>query len=317
MKTPALTTDLSLYFTLENDGFFLRNPLPPEVEDWGTSQVIHMIGTIRVFFDTPSNFNRDIGGWDTSSVTAMNAMFQYTARFNQDIGGWDTSQVTTMLRMFFEATAFNQDIGEWDMSNVTQTSSMFFDANSFNQDIGSWDVSKVSSFSNMFHGATSIDQDLGGWDISSLTRATNMFDESGMSMANLDVTLAGWARLDAGEERIPANVRLGLEGLTYSNTDAINTLIDKHGWNIEGGAHFLANFLVATEGNDVLDGSDVAINWDLDGLEGDDLIFGSSRNDRLLGSAGNVSLDGEVQAQIRSMGARGMTLLSVVLRQKI
>lgn len=97
----APTTDLSLYFAVENDGLFLRNPLPPEVEDWDTSQVTHMIGTFRGLFDTPSNFNRDIGGWDISAVTAMNAMFQCTARFNQDIGGWDTGQVTEMSRLFF------------------------------------------------------------------------------------------------------------------------------------------------------------------------------------------------------------------------
>jgi surface protein len=46
-------------------------------------------------------------------------MFYHSLDFNKDIGGWNTSNVTNMIQMFYNANNFNEDIGGWNTSNVT------------------------------------------------------------------------------------------------------------------------------------------------------------------------------------------------------
>lgn len=122
-----------------------------------------------------TDFQGDIGYWDTSSVTSMAFMFAGADKFNQDINGWDTAVVTTMQGMFMGATRFNQPLAAWDTSQVTNMGAMFTLARAFNQPIGSWDTARVTDMNSMFRDASAFNQGLDGWDMSNVTDMTNMF----------------------------------------------------------------------------------------------------------------------------------------------
>ncbi|WP_287043626.1 BspA family leucine-rich repeat surface protein, partial [Desulfonatronospira sp. MSAO_Bac3] len=80
---------------------------------------------------------------DTSQVTDMSGLF-YGSDFNKDIGYWDVSSVTDMFGMFESAEAFNQDIGDWNVSRVEDIGWMFHNAKLFEQDLSGWQVPEIA-----------------------------------------------------------------------------------------------------------------------------------------------------------------------------
>ncbi|MEP5365986.1 MAG: BspA family leucine-rich repeat surface protein [Reichenbachiella sp.] len=122
-----------------------------------------------------------------------------------------------------------------DLSKVTDISAMFAEATYFTGDVSHWDVSNVENMVYTFGYAETFDSDLSQWDISSLTSAEAMLSGTGMSTANYDRLLTGWARLDEGEDQIPSVVTLGVSGLNYCNAEAArSTLTASYSWTIDG-----------------------------------------------------------------------------------
>lgn len=217
---------------------------------WDTSAVTDMSGTFR-----GTSFNRDISGWDTSQVTDMSGMFGANFIFDQDISGWVTTRVRDMSNMFQNARAFNQDIGSWDTANVTRMNYMFNGARSFNQDISSWNTARVTMMFDMFRGALAFNQDISGWstgsvtlmggmfrdatsfnqdigslNVSSVTSMASMLTSAGMSDANYNATLIGWAA-----QSVRSGVALGADSLAVTDTSgctARETLVTTYSWTI-------------------------------------------------------------------------------------
>ena len=115
-------------------------------------------------------------------------MFENTPVFDSDISGWDVSSVTNMESMFnmdfkFLDTVFNGDISSWDVSSVQNMAFMFFKAALFNNDISSWDVSAVTSMRRLFYNANQFGQKLCEWNIGEGTEVSDMFWESKCTVA--------------------------------------------------------------------------------------------------------------------------------------
>jgi len=149
---------------------------------WDVSNNKHL----RYTFWGATDFNQDIGNWNTSALTDLEYGFAGASSFNQDIStkavtvgsstytAWDVSSVTDMYLAFSGATVFDQNIGNWNVGNVTRFQEMF-QSSSFNQDIGSWDTSSATTMSGMFNSNQVFNQDISGWDVSNVTNMSNMF----------------------------------------------------------------------------------------------------------------------------------------------
>ena len=198
------------------------------INGWNTTNITNM----DFMFFNASAFNQNIGGWNTTNVTSMRQMFQQATTFNQNISSWNTANVTNMRGMFSLASNFNQNISNWNTANVTNMSEMFALASNFNQNVSSWNTANITNMSAMFQQATVFNQSLASWNIGNVTNMALMLDNSGLSVANYDATLIGWAA------QTRSGITLGALNLKYCASAAARATLTSapRNWIITGDA---------------------------------------------------------------------------------
>jgi len=214
-----------------NSMFSRAHSFNQNIEGWDVSQVTDMS---FMFLDAYA-FNQPLNAWEVMNVTDMRSMFKKddffaseSSSFNQPLNSWDVSQVSDMNSMFSGAEVFDQNIDNWQVQNVTDMSQMFYKASAFNQDISTWDFSNVTNMDQMFQSATSFDQAIGSWVINNVVSMDDMLVGSGLSIANYDATLQGWA-----SQTVQSDVIFGANFLNYCTAGAArNTLINTYNWTI-------------------------------------------------------------------------------------
>jgi len=135
------------------------------------------------------------------------------------------------------------DVTRWDTSAMTNVGFMFVDNTNLSDfDPSGWDVSNVTNMNSIFKNCMNIDFSLANWDLSSATNVKFIFRNTtgagttGISTANYDATLIGWA----ANTGTPDTLTTDFGGSTYTGTSGTlasssrATLIQK-GWTITDG----------------------------------------------------------------------------------
>ena len=223
------------------------------INNWNIGGNVTGTITMNQMFQS-SIFNKYIGDWDVSKVTAMGNMFLSNTSFNQDISKWNMSSVTSMDAMFYNTNAFTNGsntntnpitgltgINGWNINttaaSVTMTS-MFGQNTVFNQPIDSWNVSKVTNMSGMFYNASAFNKPLGSWNVSSVTNFTNfMFGKTNLSFssANLDAIYNGWSAQTL-QHTTPITISFGTAKYSQAGKTGKDTLLSSpNNWIITDG----------------------------------------------------------------------------------
>ena len=263
-KVTIFTGTFSGATAFNNGGNSVTNPITSRtgINGWNIGATALSVVTNQMFQNT--NFNRYIGDWDVSKVTAMGNMFLSNVSFNQDLSKWNVGSVTSMEAMFYNADAFTNGsntntnpvtgltgINGWNINTSPAASvtmlNMFATNNAFNQPIGSWNVSRVTNMTDMFNSTTAFNQSLSNWervsspDTSTLANVTTMQRMFASASAFNNGELPGVASTLAWN-----TIGVGDMGQMFDTATAFNC--DIGGFNVSNCANFGFMFRGANTG---------------------------------------------------------------------
>ena len=176
----------------------LNNTMLEFLDVWNLSTVTN----IDFMFYNSSGLSGtlDLSNWNISSLQNAEYMFFFSSPnssiSNINVTNWGVTNLTTVRKMFYNMN--NADIiglGTWNPTSLTNAFEMFENSKGFTGDgLGQWVNTPFQNINDMLFDNDSFDESLANWDISNLTNAnTFMNAASGMSTANYDATLIGWA----------------------------------------------------------------------------------------------------------------------------
>lgn len=198
------------------------------VNSWNTSNVTN---AAYVFYKC-ANFNQPMSNWDTSKFTTIYAILNGCSVFNQSLNNWNTISLTTIAYAFEDCFALNQSFNNWNVSNVTNMQFTFAKCSSLNQPFNNWNTSSVINMQAMFFNALVLNQNLGTFNISQTTNMSDFCRGAGLSSANIDSILNGFAA-QAPNIKNNISIRLGSATRTSASNAAVTTLTGApYNWTI-------------------------------------------------------------------------------------
>ncbi|MFC0781225.1 BspA family leucine-rich repeat surface protein [Flavobacterium sp. HJSW_4] len=213
--------------------------------EWNTSSITD----ISYISQYSPLFNPLISLWNVGNVTTMQGAF-FASGFNGDISNWNTSKNTTFYLTFADNNNFNQDIGGWDTGNVLNMQQMFQSAAAFNQPINSWNTSKVTNMASMFQTALTFNQNIGSWNVSKSTNFSSMFQGATYFNNGESSDINNW--------QINTNAAVNMQQM-FANAITFNQNIGS--WNVSMVTTFIGMFQGAKAFNN--GGSNTINNWTL------------------------------------------------------
>ena len=232
--------------------FQSANAFNQYIGNWNTSSAIIM----NNMFLAATNFNNGaasgIGGsplnWDTKNVTTF-SYFCASSAFNQNVGKWNTSSVTAMDNMFNNASKFNNGSAlttvdpsnafYWNTGNVTTMISMFQNASKFNQHIGTFDTRKITTANmlNMLASATAFNAATTNMPRAILTNGTltrlSYTQLTGYSYTSDELNASKPTSLSAS--RLGTNLTINFTTPSYPGVNAIT----KYNYSIDAGTNWI------------------------------------------------------------------------------
>lgn len=103
-----------------NNMFRNADSFNQDIGSWDVSAGIRFTGMFRDNGGFQNGGNNNINNWTfkTTGSLQMRHMFR-NSNFNRNIGSWNTGQVITMRDMFRDNGNFDQDISGWDFSGIS------------------------------------------------------------------------------------------------------------------------------------------------------------------------------------------------------
>jgi len=175
--------------------------------------------------------NIDASDWCGPSVNDLQNCFLQADHLPAGIENWDTSNVYSMSQMFFYYNVFGnfEDDGSDFFTNPSEYATRA-------AGIVNWDTTNVRILYKAFNYHPIIDVSLANWNLPNLENASQMFrNATGMSDANLELTLKGWA--DNPNTADNVNASSFATSRTYSvgsDMDLAIQVLTAKGWTISG-----------------------------------------------------------------------------------